>query len=70
MGKFLIITGIVLVLIGLLVQFPTRIPMLGKLPGDIRIERGNVSFYFPFMSCILVSIVISLIMYFVNRLKN
>lgn len=70
MGKFLIITGIVLVIVGLLMQFPNRIPLLGKLPGDIRIERENFSFYFPIMSCIVLSIIISVIMYLVNRGKS
>lgn len=70
MGKFLIITGIILVVVGLLMQFPNRIPLLGKLPGDIRIERENFSFYFPIMTCIVLSIIISVIMYFVNRGKS
>jgi hypothetical protein len=70
MGKFLIITGIVLVIAGLLIQFANRIPMLGKLPGDIRIERENFSFYFPIATSILLSIIVSLILYFVNRGKG
>ena len=70
MGKFLIITGIVLIVAGLLIQFPNRIPMIGKLPGDIRIERENFSFYFPIMTSIVLSVIVSLLLYFVNRGKS
>ncbi|HEY0742112.1 MAG TPA: DUF2905 domain-containing protein [Chryseosolibacter sp.] len=67
MGKFLIITGIVLVIAGLAIQFSGRIPFFGKLPGDIHIQRGNFSFYFPVVTSILLSIIISLILYFLNK---
>jgi hypothetical protein len=69
MGKFLIITGLILVVVGLLVQFGGKIPLFGRLPGDIKIERENFSFYFPLASSIIVSIVISLILYFINKSK-
>jgi hypothetical protein len=70
MSKFLIITGIVLVIVGLLLQFPNRFPMPGRLPGDIRIERENFSFYFPIATSIIVSIIVSLVLYFINRGKS
>ncbi len=60
-GKTLIIFGIVLTGIGLLLTFFNKIPFLGKLPGDIYIQRKNFSFYFPVVTSILLSIVLSLI---------
>ena len=58
MGRFLIAAGAVLVLAGLLVQM--GLP-LGRLPGDIRLQRGNSTFYFPIVTCIVVSVVLSLV---------
>ena len=70
MGKFLIIAGIVLLVAGLIIQFAGRIPYLGKLPGDIVIDKPGFKMYFPIATSILISIVISLILYLVNRFKN
>jgi hypothetical protein len=70
MGKILIIAGIVLVVAGLAVQFFDKIPFLGKLPGDISIERRNFKFYFPVATSILLSVIVSLILYLVGKLKN
>lgn len=66
-GKFLIITGIVLVIAGLIVSFWDRFPMLGKLPGDIKIEGRNFVFYFPLASSIIISIIISLVLYLFRK---
>jgi hypothetical protein len=68
MGKLLIIIGSVLIIIGLLLHFGIRIP-LGSLPGDIKIERENFSFYFPLTSSILVSILLTLIVYLWQKLR-
>jgi len=66
MARILIVIGIVIVLIGVL--WPWLGPLgLGHLPGDIIIERGNVKFYFPITTCVLISVVISLIIWAVNR---
>lgn len=70
MGKFLIIAGIVLVIIGVAIQFAGKIPWLGRLPGDIRIERQNFSFYFPIATSILLSVLISLVVYLLNKGKS
>jgi hypothetical protein len=59
MGRLLIAAGVVLVLVGLLVQW--GVP-LGRLPGDIRIQRGNSSFYFPIVTCVVVSIVLTVLL--------
>jgi hypothetical protein len=58
----LIITGIVLVVAGLVFSFGPKIPWLGRLPGDIRVEGKSGSFYFPVVTCILISIILSVIL--------
>ena len=60
-GKFLIIIGAVIVLLGALLWSGFGAGWLGRLPGDIRIERGNMAFYFPVVTCIIISIILSLI---------
>ncbi len=60
-GKFLIIIGIAIVVLGFILWSGIGAGFLGKLPGDIRIERGNSVFYFPIVTCIVISIVLSLI---------
>ncbi len=67
MAKFIIFAGIMLILVGALVGLLGKIPGAGKLPGDIMIKKENFSFYFPLTTCILLSIVVSLIMYFFRR---
>ncbi|MDD5247251.1 MAG: DUF2905 domain-containing protein [Candidatus Omnitrophica bacterium] len=59
-AKTLIILGIVLILLGGLLFFSNRIPFLGKLPGDIFIQRKNLSFYFPLATSFLISVILSL----------
>jgi hypothetical protein len=60
-GKFLVVIGIVIVVVGALLWSGFGAGWLGRLPGDIRIERGNTAFYFPIVTCIVISIVLSLI---------
>ncbi|MBN2429476.1 MAG: DUF2905 domain-containing protein [Deltaproteobacteria bacterium] len=66
-GKALIIFGLILILLGLWLTFAGKIPFLGKLPGDIRFQRENFSFYFPLVSCLIVSVLISLLLWFFRR---
>lgn len=66
-GKFLIIFGLIVVIIGLILTFVGKIPLIGKLPGDIVIERRNFVFYFPIGTSILLSIIISLIFYLMSK---
>jgi uncharacterized membrane protein YidH (DUF202 family) len=61
LGRFLIIAGVVIVILGILLWSGVGVGWLGRLPGDIRIERGNSAFYFPIVTCIVISIVLSLI---------
>jgi len=60
-GKFLTIIGIAIVVLGIILWSGIGAGFLGKLPGDLRIERGNSVFYFPIVTCIIISIVLSLI---------
>jgi uncharacterized protein HemY len=66
-GKILIFFGFLLILIGLIFSFAGKIPYFGKLPGDIYIKRKNFTFYFPITTCILISIIISIIFYLISR---
>lgn len=67
LGKVLILIGIGLVAIGLLIAVMPKLPYLGKLPGDIRIEKENFTFYFPFTTCLLLSALLSLILWFFRQ---
>jgi hypothetical protein len=60
-GKFLVIIGIAIVVLGIILWSGIGAGFLGKIPGDIRVERGNSVFYFPIVTCIIISIVLSLI---------
>ncbi|HZI25671.1 MAG TPA: DUF2905 domain-containing protein [Chryseolinea sp.] len=70
MGKLLIVVGIVCILAGLLITYLPKIPFLGRLPGDISIERENFKLYFPLSTSILISIILSLLLFLYNKLKN
>jgi hypothetical protein len=63
LGKSIIFTGIVLIIVGFFITMAGKIPGVGKLPGDILIKKENFSFYFPLTTCILLSIILSAIMY-------
>ena len=65
MSRTLIVIGILIVLLGVLWPWLGKLG-LGHLPGDIVIERGNVKFYFPITTCLLISIVITLILWAVS----
>jgi hypothetical protein len=60
-GKLLVIFGVLLVVVGVLLWSGFGAGWLGRLPGDIRVQRGNFSFYFPIVTCIILSIVLSLL---------
>ena len=66
MARFLIVLGLVIVVVGLLWPYLSQLG-LGRLPGDIVIERENMTFYFPLMTCLLLSIMLSLVFWAVNR---
>jgi hypothetical protein len=66
MARILIVLGLVILAVGLLWPYLGRLG-LGRLPGDIVIERENVTFYFPLMTCLLVSLFLSVVFWLVNR---
>ena len=66
-GKLLIIIGLVLVVAGLLISYGSKIPFLGKLPGDFMVKKENFTFYFPLATSLLLSLLISLVMYFIRK---
>ncbi|ACK42882.1 MULTISPECIES: DUF2905 domain-containing protein [Dictyoglomus] len=70
LGKWLILFGFILILLGLIFVFMDKIPFLGKLPGDIRIERKNFIFYFPLTTSILLSLILTIIINIILRLRK
>jgi len=66
-GKTLILLGVLLIVVGVVVSNLGKVPWLGHLPGDITIQRGRFSFYFPLATCILISAIVSLVLYFFRR---
>ena len=69
-GWILIIVGLIIVGIGVVWLVAPSIPWLGKLPGDIAVERGNFRFYFPVVTCIVISVVLSGIVWLVRFLSR
>jgi len=67
LGKTLILTGIILVGAGLLLTVIHKVPYIGKLPGDIYVEKKNFTFYFPLATSILVSAVLTFLLWLFSR---
>ena len=67
LGKTLIYFGLLLVALGLIFSFGGKIPWLGHLPGDIYIQRERFTFYFPLGTCIVISVIITLVLYLFRR---
>lgn len=66
-GKTLIYLGLLFVIVGVIFSFAGNVPWLGHLPGDISIQKDRFSLYFPITTCILISIIVSLVVYFFRR---
>lgn len=70
-GKILLIVGGIIVILGLLLVFSQHIPFFGKLPGDIFIKREGFSFYFPIVTLLilslLITIIVNVVLYFLNK---
>ena len=66
-GKILILTGLVLVVLGVLFLLAGKMGWIGRLPGDITIRRGNATFYFPLATCLLVSAILSLLFWLFRK---
>ncbi|MFA5255587.1 MAG: DUF2905 domain-containing protein [Candidatus Omnitrophota bacterium] len=66
-GKILILFGSILLLAGGLLMAGGKIPWLGKLPGDIFIQKNNFTFFFPIMTCVIISLALSLVYILLRR---
>jgi hypothetical protein len=67
-GKLLILVGVFIIIMGLLLVLWGKVPFLGKLPGDIFLQKGNFRFIFPIMTCLILSAVLTIIVNLVIRL--
>ncbi len=67
LGRVLIVAGVVIAIVGVALLFVGRLPWLGRLPGDIHIERGHWSFHFPIVTSLLVSALLTLVFYLIGR---
>jgi Protein of unknown function (DUF2905) len=66
-GKILVAFGLLIVLAGVVLLLVGHVPWIGRLPGDIHIQRGNFTFYFPLATSLLLSVVLTLLLYLVGR---
>lgn len=69
-GKLLVVCGVILITVGLIIQYFDKLPLIGKLPGDILIERKNFKIYLPISTSVLISILITMILYLIGKFKN
>ena len=67
LGKSLVVIGLVIALVGVVVMLAGRVPWLGRLPGDIYVQRGNWSFYFPVVTSLVVSVLPTLLFWLFGR---
>jgi len=67
LGRLLIVLGVVIAMLGVVIVMVGRVPWLGRLPGDIHVERGNWSFHFPIVTSLLLSLVLTLLFYIIGR---
>ena len=67
LGKFLVISGVILAVLGALLWSGVGKGWLGKLPGDIHYTKGNFNFYFPIVTCLLVSAILTLVLWLFRR---
>ena len=69
LGKLLTIFGLAMVGVGLWMQFGPALPLLGRLPGDLRLEWGGFRLYLPLASCLAISVVLTLLLQLLSRLR-
>jgi hypothetical protein len=69
-GRMLVVAGLVIAGIGLIWVLAPHLPKPGRLPADIVIERGNSRFYFPITTCILISVVLSLVAWLIRAVSR
>jgi DUF2905 family protein len=61
LGRVLLVLGLVLAGVGLLLMVGAKVPWVGRLPGDVTFQRGNVTFYFPIVTCLVGSLLLTLL---------
>ena len=66
-GKSLIVLGLIMIAVGIVLVVIPKAPWLGKLPGDIAIKKDNYQFYFPITTCIIISVVLSILFYLFRK---
>ena len=66
-GKTLIVVGLAIAALGVVVSLAGKLPWLGRLPGDIYVKRDNFSFYFPLATSVILSLVLSLILWLLRK---
>jgi len=67
LGKMLILVGVFIILVGLFLLIGEKIPWMGRLPGDIIIRKKNFTFYFPLATCLLISIILTLLFWLIRK---
>jgi hypothetical protein len=67
LGRMLIVLGIVIVAVGLVLLFAPKIPHIGRLPGDIYVNKDSFTFYFPLTTCIIVSLLLTLVFWILRK---
>ena len=70
LGRALILFGVILTGFGLILLLAPKVPWLGRLPGDILVRRDHLSFYFPLTSCLLASLLLSLLFWVAGRFRQ
>ena len=67
LGKFLVAAGLLLVVVGLMLWSGFGKSWLGRLPGDVHLTKGNFSFYFPIVTCLLLSILLTIVLWLFRK---
>ncbi len=67
LGKILVFMGIFIAVVGALLIFGNKIPLVGRLPGDILIQKKNFTFYFPITTLVIINLIILLVIYLVKK---
>ena len=67
LGRMLIVLGVVIALVGVVLLIIGRVPGVGRLPGDIHVQRGNWTFYFPLGTSIVLSLLLTLVLWLIGR---
>ena len=66
-GKFLIFIGLICIVAGVVLNWNIQIPWFGRLPGDILVKKENFSFYFPVTTCLIISVILTIVFYLLRK---